>query len=241
MKNKKFFIPYKEDKRMAYAAEYLYSNGMRESCVADDADFVLLPIPTKKYMLDGLEDKTVFYATGNYKGYDYNKDEDFLLKNAFLTTEGAIALYKENSDIALYNADILISGYGRIGKSLHKALNAFGANVTVCSRSEKSRTLAEHNSAKSIDFAEISSGANYDAVFNTVPKVVFSEKETKALTSKTLFIELASFPGGIDTHCARDYSVNLIDGKGLAGRYSPQTAGYLIGETVLKMSEEVMV
>lgn len=240
MNMRKFYIPYKDDKRMIYASEYFTKNGLTETVDKTSADFVLLPVPVKKYMLDGLENNLVFYGVGEYKGYDYNKSEAFKQKNAYLTAEGAVALFKENSDVALYNANVLIVGYGRISKALHKALKAFGSKVTVCSRNEVSHILAEANGAKCIDFCDLMKKGYYDVIFNTVPKVVFTKKEIDALDDDTLFIELASFPGGIDTHYAKHKGLKLIDGKGMPSAYSVKSAGYLIGETVLNMIKEGM-
>lgn len=238
MKMRKFYIPYKEDKRMIYASEYFTENGLTETVDKSSADFVLLPIPVKKYMFEGLENNIVFYGAGEYKGYDYNKIESFKEKNAFLTSEGAVALYKENSDVALYNADVLIVGYGRIAKALHKVLKAFASRVTVCSRNEVSRVLAEADGAKCIDFPDLSEREHYDVVFNTVPKVVFTKREIDALDDETLLIDLASFPGGVDTHYAKHKKLKLIDGRGMPSAYSVKSAGYLIGETVLNMIKE---
>ena len=238
MKMRKFYIPYKDDKRMIYASEYFTKNGLTETVDKSSADFVLLPVPVKKYMFEGLENNLVFYGVGEYNGYDYNKIEAFKQKNAYLTAEGAIALFKENSDIALYNANVLIVGYGRIAKALHEALNAFAGKVTVCSRNEVSRVLAEANGAKCIDFSDLSERGHYDVVFNTVPKVVFTKREIDALDDDTLFIDLASFPGGVDTHYAKHKKLRLIDGRGMPSAYSVKTAGYLIGETVLNMIKE---
>ena len=53
-----------------------------------------------------------------------------------------------------------------------------------------------------------------------------------------IYIELASFPGGIDKHYAKIKSIDIIDGSKLPSRYSKISAGYLIGETIDKMIKE---
>ncbi len=234
----KFSIPYDSDERMLYAREYLEDKGFVYTKSVDECDFVLLPIPAKQNMFAVANGKPVFYGAGTFDGYDYNKNEAFLLKNAYLTAEGAIALYKENSDFALYGAEVLITGYGRIAKALHKALDAFGCRVTVCSRSETSRAQAIHNGARHIDFAELKEKNSYNVIFNTVPHIIFTKNEINCLRPDAVLIDLASFPGGVDTLYAASKGIKLIDGKRLPSRYSKKSAGYLIGETVIQMIKE---
>lgn len=238
MKLDTFSVPYLSDERMAFAKEYLENKGFKFSENTEDSDYVLLPIPAKKYMFDGLENKTVFYGAGNFKGYDYNKKETFLAENAYLTSEGAIALYKEISDTSIYGSKVLITGYGRIAKALHRALDSLGADVTVCSRSEESKVNALFYGAKHIKFEELKNKNNYDIVFNTVPHIVFTKSELDALNPNTVLIDLASFPGGADTLYAKSKGIKLVDGKRLPSRYSKKSAGELIGKTVCQIIKE---
>lgn len=223
---------------MLYAKEYLLSKGFEFTDNNDKADFVLLPIPVKKYMFDGLEHKIVFYGAGDYNGIDYNKNESFLLENAYLTSEGALTLCKENSDTSIYNSNILIVGYGRIAKALHNDIRALGGKVTVCSRSPKSRIEALYNGASHIGFDELKKPNKYDFIFNTVPHIVFTKAELCALKEGAVIIDLASFPGGVDTLVANSKNIKLINGRSLPSKYSKRTAGYLIGKVVYEIIRE---
>ena len=49
--------------------------------------------------------------------YDYNNYEAFLVKNAYLTAEGALAHIIMNTDASLANTNALILGYGRVGNA----------------------------------------------------------------------------------------------------------------------------
>ena len=92
-----------------------------------------------------------------------------VLKNAFLTAEGAVTLIEENTHYSLYRANILIIGYGRIGKALHNILKGYGAYVTVCSRSKESEADSVFNGAKHISFNDLKSANDADIIINTVP------------------------------------------------------------------------
>ena len=238
MKLKTFSIPYLIDERMSIAGDYLQSKGYVLVDNIDEADFVLLPIPAKDYMFENLDGKVIFYGAGDFRGFDYNKAEAFLLENAYLTSEGAVALLKENSEKAIYNSNILITGYGRIAKALHKVLSSMGAKVTVCCRSDSDKTQAHFNGASVIGFDELKSKNDYDFIFNTVPHMIFTKAELDCLKENSLLIDLASFPGGVDTLYAKSKKIKLINGKKLPSRYSKDSAGKLIGKTVEKIIKE---
>lgn len=143
MKLDTFAVPFTADRRMAYAAAYLEQCSYRQVEEVQAADFVLLPVPAKDYMLEGLDGKTVFLGGGSYPGtLDYCKNENFAEKNGILTAEGALWLAQNHLERALYRSRVLVCGYGRIGRVLSGLLLAHGADVTVCSRSALSKTQA---------------------------------------------------------------------------------------------------
>lgn len=226
------------DDRMSFAGDYLVKCGYQLVDNTDEADFVLLPIPAKDYMFENLENKTIFYGAGEHRGFDYNKLEAFLLENAYLTSEGAVALLKENTQGSIYNSQILITGYGRIAKALHKALSAMGARVTVCCRSDRDKTSAHFNGASVIGFDDLKNDNCFDYIFNTVPHLIFTKNELDKVKKGAVLIDLASFPGGVDTHYAKAKGICYVDGKKLPSRYSRLAAGELIGRTVEKIIKE---
>jgi dipicolinate synthase subunit A len=218
---KKFISPDLSDKRIIYAADYLNEKGYEQVTSYENADFLLLPINyDKKYLETGVEI------------VDYKNDEIFQLKNAYLTAEGALSLAIEKSEKSLVNSSILITGYGKIAKALHLYLSAFTNNITVCARSESARVTAQYNGAKCIDFDKLKLKNDYDFIFNTVPHPVFNEQELSSVKNDVLIIDLASFPGGVDTHIAKSKKIALIIARGVPAKYSPKTAGIIVGETV---------
>ena len=154
-----------------------------------------------------------------------------------MTSEGAIALYKENSNKAIYGSNILITGFGKIGKSLCNVLKAMGGKLTICARSDIDKAQAKTIADNVIDFKALQC-QNYDIIFNTVPAIYFTKKEIDTFKNDIKYIELASFPGGIDKHYAKIKNIDIIDGSKLPSRYSKISAGYLIGETIDKMIKE---
>lgn len=224
---KKFFAPDVSDKRLLYASKYLKKMGYEEVSNSDLADFQLIGINT---------DKCCINAT--LPVVEYAKDEAFAIENAYLTAEVALSLAVQNSDLSLVNSNALIVGYGRIGKALHKYLSPLTTNITVCARSEEAKALALSNGASVIDFNDLKEKSSFDFVFNTVPFPVFNEEELSALKKECTIMDLASFPGGVDKHISFSKGLNLVVARGLPGKYSPKSAGYLVAKTVYKLVEE---
>ena len=242
MRLNKFSVPFTEDKRMIYAKEYLEKKGFEYRQKTGESDFVLLPVTSKKHMFKGLEGKVVFCGMCDCKnGFDYMKYESYVLKNAFLTAEGAVTLIEENTNYSLYRANVLILGYGRIGKALHKILNGYGANVTVCSRSKESEAESLFNGAAHIGFDELKKDNAADIIINTVPHTVLTKPELSAVKRDAVILDLASFPGGVDTLVADSMGLLVLNGGRMPARYAEKTAGYLIGEAVSDIIEEEFV
>ncbi len=230
----KFLLPDISDKRIVYAGEYLENKGFSRVYNLDNADFVLLGMNPKDFM----QYTEIPVYAGNVRSnnvFDYTKNEAFALENAYLTAEGALALAVSNSPVSLVNANVLIVGYGRIGKALHKYLNAFTSEITVCARDINARTLASCNHADVIHFSELKNKNNYDFIFNTVPHPIINEAELRCMKREATLLDLASFPGGVDKHFAQKLDVHFIIARGLPAKFSPETAGIVVGKAVENM------
>lgn len=206
---KKIFISDLSDRRMIFAEQELKKLGYEIVKKYENSDYALRPPQSKD----------------TFNGIDYMKNEAFVMKNAYLTAEAALAIAITESESSLINASILIIGYGRIAKALHRYLSVFSPNITVSARSSEQRELSMQNGANAVDIDSLVKPNKYDFVFNTVPFPVINERELKAMKNKPLIIDLASFPGGADKHSAQSQGIKLIQAWGLPGKYSPKTAG----------------
>jgi dipicolinate synthase subunit A len=69
-------------------------------------------------------------------------------------------------------------------------------------------------------------------IFNTVPNRIFVGDALDSIPRNCLFVDLASAPGGIDFATAEQRGLRAIWATALPGKYSPETAGVMIAETV---------
>ena len=179
--------------------------------------------------------------TRGIKCFDYFDSEDFQIKNAYTTAEAALSIAMDKLSKNIRDSKFAITGYGRIAKQLSKLLTAFGADVTVCARKSSDLTWAQLEGCNTQRLEEGVLPENllcgYDVIFNTVPRRIFGEEFLERVDRKTLMIELASSPGGIDVSSARRLRSNVLWAASLPGKYAPESAGALIAECVIALLE----
>ena len=167
---------------------------------------------------------------------DYLRREDFALRNAALTAEGALAILMQGEG-ALRLSRVLLGGYGRIGRFLAEKLRCLGADVTVAARSPADRALAELAGFRAIGFAEAAAPAAWDAVVNTVPAAVFGKAELLAFGDARC-LELASPPYGFDLGAAAELGRTVTLCPGLPGKYAPRAAAEALRDTIYSVLED---
>lgn len=158
------------------------------------------------------------------------QNEDYALKNALLTAEGAVYCAMDKSKRALRGSVCCVVGYGRIGRELARLLAALGAHIRVAARREAARREAQSAvgaAAFDIPLPE-SALQGCDMVFNTVPAAVLGDRELLRLPPDALIIELASPPYGVNLEAARRLGLAAYIESGLPARYAPVSAARLL-------------
>ena len=164
---------------------------------------------------------------------DYYESEEFQIKNAVPTAEGAIAVAMEALPITLAESNCAIVGYGRIGRTLASRLLGLSKNVTCVARSTKDLSWACCDGCKTVKLEKYKeSPSEFDVIFNTVPHLIFDSELLRKTHKKTLLIELASMNGGIDTKTADELGIKVIKAMSLPGKCSPESAGRIIYDSV---------
>ncbi len=170
---------------------------------------------------------------------DYFEREELVALNALATAEGAISVLLQNSPITLWDSNILIIGYGRIGKMLAERLRALGAHVSVSARKSGDIAYIRAMGCKALDTRRLGGKlSQFDTVVNTVPSLILTKELLLQLRPGILLLDLASRPGGIDFEAAARQGLNTIWALGLPAETAPVTAGRIIMETVLNIIEE---
>ena len=152
----------------------------------------------------------------NVKIIDILKNEEFTILNCISTSEGAIKIAIEETKITLNGSNILILGFGRIGKILSKMLEGFGANVYCEARKKEDLAWITAFGYKKIDLLNLDENLNkFDLIFNTIPYIILDEQKLKLLKKDVCIIDLASKPYGVDKDAIEKFKIDYILAKAL--------------------------
>lgn len=234
---------------MKYAVERLNQSGIiLQHQPGWDTGHLLLDVPSfrpglwTENSLDTLlsslpKDVTVWGGNLNHpslhglRTMDILKDETYLLENAAITADCTLLIVNPLLKKPWSEMNILIIGWGRIGKCLVKLLNSMGCRLTVAARSESDRKSLHSLGYNAVDpkiLPEIL--YSFSLIINTVPAPVLMEQDFQG-GGECLKIDLASKRGIAGS--------DVVWARGLPGIHAPQRSGYLIADTFLRLIKEV--
>ena len=180
-----------------------------------------------------------FQSAASHHGirlYDCLKRDEVAILNAVPTAEGALEIAFHELPVTLYGSKVHVLGFGRIGKVLAKSSYSLGADVTVHSRNASDMAWTKIFGYHSSDIRQLSSDphpfADAAVVFNTVPKIVVTAPVLNKMSKKTLIIDVASMPGGIDKAAAETEGIKLIHALALPGKTAPVSSGKIISDGI---------
>lgn len=192
-------------------------------------------------------------VTGNIKGniksmfeeknvdyIDLLEREELAILNCISTAEGAIQIAMQETKRTLHGSNILILGYGRIGKILAKMLFGIGANVYCEARKYEDLAYIKAFGYAAIDLMELNSYlGNFEIIINTIPTKIIGKEQIDLLKNDCLIIDLASSPGGIDFDYAKEKEIKTIWALALPGKVAPITSAEYIKNTINNVLKEI--
>ena len=162
--------------------------------------------------------------------------EELTILNAIPTVEGTIKIAIEEREETIHESNVLICGFGRIGKILCDRFSKLGANVYCVARKESDLAWIREKRYIPLLYSELPRFSDrFDIIINTVPHIVLTEEQLKLFNKNVLIIDVASDPGGIDKASAQKLGLKVITALGIPGKEMPKTAGRYIKETIDKL------
>lgn len=215
---------------------FLYTPLSRQRLLLSDF-FPLLPAGAAVFGGRLSPDVLALSSSHGVRIEDYADREDFRIRNAVPTAEGALEIALRELPVTLAGARVLIVGYGRITRALIPMLTALGSRVSVASRRPDHRAWIENEHLEALSIDSLSAHlSTVDLIINTAPALIFDEALLSFVAPGTLLLDLASRPGGVDEEKAAARGLSVICAPGLPGKCAPVTAGRIIGDTVYSMA-----
>ena len=163
--------------------------------------------------------KAALEATGA-RCVDFLRLPSFALQNAHFTAQGALRLMLEHTTSFLPQCRVLITGFGKLGKSAAQLLRAVGCRVSVAARSAQQRSEASLLGCCPLSFEELPSTLFlFDFILNTVPAPLFSGEMFRSCKQGCVYLELASAPYGAAQSSFAHSGVHYVFAGSLPGRF----------------------
>lgn len=187
--------------------------------------------------------KREFYELSNdnkIETIDLLNREELAVLNAISTAEGAIQIAMEETIKTIHNSNVLILGFGRIGKVLAKMLQGVGANVYCEARKNVDLAWIRAYGYIPIHQKEIEKQIDkYDIIMNTIPSMILDKQILKKVSKNCVIIDIASNPGGVDRQEAKKLGIKVIWALSLPGKVAPLTSAEYIKDTIYNIFEEL--
>ena len=192
-----------------------------------DTLFSLLPAGV--LLLCGRTDGLMATLSPRHPLLPYGMREDYLLRNAAITAEGALSLLMARLPTALAETPCLVLGSGRLARALVADFVGLHAPVTAFARSTAPWPSYPAPLPLSALPAEI---GRFPILINTVPVRLLTPVLLSRAAGRAILLELSAVPDVIDPDEVRRAGLELITAPGLPGRYAPESAGRAIADAV---------
>ena len=171
---------------------------------------------------------------------DIMKREELAVLNTIATAEGTIQIAIENTNKILHGSEVLILGFGRIGKVLARKLAGLSVKVTCAARKDEDLAWIQAYGHKATNINSIGENlGQYDIIINTVPHMILNQERLQYLKDDCLLIDLASNPGGIDKKAVKDRKFKFVWALSLPGKVAPTTSAEFIKDTIYNIVKEI--
>jgi dipicolinate synthase subunit A len=171
---------------------------------------------------------------------DIVKREEFAVLNAISTAEGAIQIAINETPKNVHGNNVLVLGFGRIGKVLSKMLDGIGAKVACEARKATDLAWIKAYGYEAINLIDLKENLHrFDIIINTIPYIVLDKEMLQEVKKDTLIIDLASNPGGVDKQAVKELGIKFNWALSLPGKVSPITSAEFMKETLLNMFKEI--
>lgn len=190
-----------------------------------------------KYIISGAISKAHrrVLEINNVEYLDLMELDEMAILNAIPTAEGTVMEVIKETDITIFGSNLLILGYGRLGRVVAKTFGGLGAKIYCEARSKKDLALIYSMGYNEVDLKKLN---NYldkmDIIINTVPTMMLDEKRLALLKKDCIVIDISSKPGGVDFEAAMKLGIKAKLLLGIPSIVAPKTAAMYMKQIIDK-------
>ena len=185
---------------------------------------------------DALKEAALKYG---FRLIEYGNIPSFVEENGAITAEGALQIAMRHRLRTLRGSDVLVIGYGGIGKPLSAMLKSLGADVSVAVCREEQLWILKGEGYRPVLSKDLLQFAGeYDVIFNTAPQLLLTRPVLEQMSPGVLIVDLASRPGGVDWKTAREMELKAVHALALPGQLTPVSGAIAIQHAIYQICEE---
>lgn len=243
MKESMDFAVMRGDRRQNLLCDLLIADGHRAQLLPEPEKWGkenLLPPGAFLVTAKATEDLREAALKHGFQLIEYGNLPSYVEENGAITAEGALQIAMRHRLRTLRGSDVLVIGYGGIGKPLAAMVKNLGAaSVSVAVRREEQLWILKGEGYRPLLSRDLEDQAGeYDVIFNTAPELLLDGPVLEQLRPGALIVDLASKPGGVDWERARALNIKAVHALALPGQLTPMSGALAIRNAVYQLCKE---
>lgn len=198
----------------------------------------IIPLLKNKNIFAGnLSEETInVLEKQNTTIYNLNENNEIKISNALITAEAAIGIIAADSNKTINGMEILVLGFGRLGKMVAKSFSSLNAKVTVEARKDADLAWINAYGYNALNLENLTENIHkYDIIINTVPFMLLDKEKIEKLKKDVFVLDLAD-ERGIDTKEARKRNIKNLWALSLPAKNAP----YSYAESIKNVMETIL-
>ncbi len=162
---------------------------------------------------------------------NFLNDKEVCNGNSLITVEGILEnLISNRGEKTIFASNIVILGYGNIGKPLASILNGLGANLVVGVKDYNDYLELYNKKIKVFDTFNQDEFSKYlkcaDTIINTVPQNILTKELISDISDECYILDISSVPYGARKDDIKDKNYFIY--SKIPAKYSPVSSGHLL-------------
>ena len=165
-------------------------------------------------------------------------DSSIISYNSYLTAEGLLSKVISTVPFALKDSRIILLGCGNCGSNIISVFKNLSCKIYVYDINEKKYALCSFENVFPLKLNQLNNHIeDANIIINTVPDKIIQDNCHHLIGKDTFIFDITSFHECFNNNFIKEHKINYITCPGIPGKYSPQSAGELLANKIIKHLE----